>query len=60
MRTINGQSVYLGQHVKTSQNLNCETSIIKKIDTENEAVFVVPLDGGHGGWYTANTVKSIN
>jgi hypothetical protein len=58
MKTANGQTVRLGQHVKTARTLNCETSIVKRIDTENEAVFVVPLDGGYGGWYSVSTIIS--
>lgn len=60
MLTINGQSVYLGQRVKTGMQSACEPSIIKRIDTENEAVFVVPVTGGQGGWYSVSTIKSVN
>lgn len=60
MLTINGQSVYLGQRVKTGMQSACEPSIIKRIDTENEVVFVVPVTGGLGGWYSVSTIKSVN
>jgi hypothetical protein len=58
-RTANGQYVSLGQQVKTSQALNSDTSIIKRIDSDNEAVFVVPVIGGHGGWYSISTIWTI-
>tara|TARA_R110000851_G_scaffold112326_1_gene236423 strand:- start:74 stop:271 length:198 start_codon:yes stop_codon:yes gene_type:complete len=65
MKTINGQTVRLGQLVKTGLQITCEVSIIKKIDTEQGVVFVVPLvtterNGGHGGWHSACTITSIN
>ena len=60
MFTSNGQSVYLGQQVKTGMQAACEPSIIKRIDTENEAVFVVPLTGGQGGWYSVATIKAVS
>ena len=56
MKTANGQTVRLGQHVKTSQHINGELCIIKRINTEENAVFVVPLEGGHGGWYSVSTI----
>jgi hypothetical protein len=58
-RTANGQYVSLGQQVKTSQALNSDTSIIKRIDSDNEAVFVVPVIGGNGGWYSISTIWTI-
>ena len=60
MHTANGQSIYLGQRVVTSPHIDSEICIIKRIDTDNEAVFVVPLNGSVGGWYSIATIISIN
>ena len=60
MHTANGQNIYLGQKVKTGYQLTSEPCIIKRIDTDNESVFVVPLNGTVGGWYSIATIISIN
>tara|TARA_R110000822_G_scaffold49539_2_gene129820 strand:- start:1198 stop:1380 length:183 start_codon:yes stop_codon:yes gene_type:complete len=60
MLTANAQNVYLGQRVVTSPHIESEICIIKRIDTDNEAVFVVPLNGSVGGWYSVATIISIN
>jgi len=60
MFTANAQNVYLGQRVVTSPHIDSEICIIKRIDTDNEAVFVVQLNGSVGGWYSVDTIISIN
>ena len=60
MHTTNGQNIYLGQRVVTSPHIDSEICIIKRIDTDNESVFVVPLNGTVGGWYSVATIISIN
>lgn len=51
------QYVYLGQRVKTSQHKDATAYMIKRIDTQQELVYLVPLDGSFTGqWYSANAV----
>ena len=45
------KNIYLGKLVKTSFHREATTYMIKRIDTEQEAAFLVPLAGGPGGWY---------
>jgi hypothetical protein len=60
-KTANGRYVSLGQRVKTSQAINSDIGIIKRIDSENETVFIVPVTGAYaGGWYTISTIFSFN
>ena len=49
--------VYLGQIVKTSQHRDATKYMIKRIDTEQEQVYLVPLDGSFDGqWYSSNAL----
>lgn len=57
--TANGQNVYLCQKVKTGMQLNSDVGIVKRIDNENDAVFVVSLLNNIGGWYSINTCIAI-
>jgi hypothetical protein len=56
--TANGQNVYLGQKIKTSMHINAENGIVKSIDNENNAVFVLRVKDNTGGWYSINTIIS--
>lgn len=50
----------LGDKVKTSHHIDAEISIVKKIDTLNEQVYIVPLDGSRtGAWYSGNALFYI-
>ena len=60
MRTANAQNVYLGQKVVSSPHIDSEICIIKRIDTDYEMVYIVPLNGSVGGWYSVSTIISIN
>ena len=47
----------LGDKVKTSHHINAEVCIVKKIDTLNEQVYIVPIDGSYvGGWHSGNAL----
>lgn len=49
--------VYLGQKVKTGQQINATVYIIKRIDTANEMVYLVPVDGSYcGEWCSSATL----
>ena len=49
--------VMLGDKVKTGQQLNADICIVKKIDTLNDMVYIVPLDDSYiGGWYSGNAL----
>ena len=60
MFTANAQNVYLGQRVVISPHIDSEICIIKRIDTDYEKVYIVPLNGTVGGWYSVDTIISIN
>lgn len=50
----------LGDKVKTSHHIDAEIGIVKKIDTLNEQVYIVPLDESRtGGWYSGNALFYI-
>ena len=50
----------LGDKVKTSHHINAKICIVKKIDTLNEQVYIVPLDGSYvGEWYSGNALFYI-
>lgn len=51
-------NIYLGKLVKTSFHREATTFMIKRIDTEQEAAFLVPVAGGHGGWYSFGVLLS--
>lgn len=52
--------VYLGQKVKTGQQINATVYIIKRIDSANEMVYLVPLDGSYcGEWCSSNTLYNV-
>lgn len=47
----------LGDKVKTSHHIDAEIGIVKKIDTLNEQVYIVPIDGSSvGGWHSGNAL----
>jgi hypothetical protein len=47
----------LGDYVKTGQQINADVCIVKKIDTLNEQVYIVPVDGSYiGGWHSGNAL----
>jgi len=49
--------VMLGDYVKTGQQINADVCIVKKIDTLNEQVYIVPVDGSYiGGWHSGNAL----
>lgn len=49
--------IYLGQLVKTSLHKNALVYMIKRIDTEQEQVYIVPLDSSFcGQWYSSNAL----
>ena len=51
---------YLGQLVKTSQHINATVYMIKRIDTDLEQVYLVPIDGSFGGqWYSSNALYNV-
>lgn len=52
--------VFLGQHVISGMQVNASICIVKRIDTENEAAFIVPLEGGHGGWYSISALFPVS
>jgi len=50
----------LGDKVKTSQHKDADICIVKKIDTLNEQVYIVPVDGSYiGGWHSGNALFYI-
>lgn len=51
--------VFLGQHVTGGMQINASICMVKRIDTENEAAFIVPLEGGHGGWYSISALFPV-
>lgn len=51
--------VFLGKHVSTGMQISATIGMVKRIDTENEAVFIVPLEGGHGGWYSIGALFPV-
>lgn len=49
--------VMLGDYVKTGRQVNADVGIVKKIDTFNEQVYIVPVDGSYiGGWHSGNAL----
>ena len=57
--TANCKNVYIGAKIKTSMHSDAETGIVKSIDNENDAIFVVRLLDNTGGWYSINTCIAI-
>ena len=52
--------IYLGQNVKTSKHINATIYMVKKIDTENDRCYIIPLDGSYcGEWYSTNALIGI-
>ena len=51
--------VFLGQHVTSGMQVNASICIVKRIDTENDAAFIVPLEGGYGGWYSISALFPV-
>ena len=51
--------VFLGQNVTSGMQINASICIVKRIDTENEAAFIVPLEGGHGGWHSISALFPV-
>ena len=50
-------NIFLGRFVKISNHNEASKFIIKKIDTDNEMVFIVPLSyDGLGFWFSSNAV----
>lgn len=48
---------YLGELVRTSQHRDACTYMIKRIDTENERVYLAPMDQSFSGqWYSGNAL----
>jgi hypothetical protein len=52
--------VYLGQLVTTGMQIAATIYMVKKIDSDQEGAFLVPLDGGHGGWYSFGSLFPVN
>jgi len=50
--------IYLGKRVVSSMHINAEICIIKRIDTEEQAVFIVPINGNIGGWHSISCIYS--
>ena len=51
--------VFLGQHVTSGMQINASICMVKRIDTENDAAFIVPLKGGHGGWHSISALFPV-
>jgi hypothetical protein len=58
-KTANAVNAYIGLKVKTGMQLNAEIGIVKVIDDENGAIYVVGLSDNKGGWYSINTCIAI-
>jgi hypothetical protein len=51
---------YVGQLVTASRHIDASIYMIKKIDTENDRCFIVPIDGAYPGeWYSADALISL-
>jgi hypothetical protein len=49
--------VMLGDYVKTGRQINAHVCIVKKIDEDNDMVYIVPVDGSYiGGWVSGNAL----
>ena len=49
--------VYLGQLVKTSMHKDATVFMIKRIDSDTEQVYIVPMNGSFiGQWYSQNAL----
>ena len=49
--------VKLGHIVRTGQQKNASLYMVKRIDSDAEEVYLVPLDGSYcGGWVSGNTL----
>jgi len=49
--------IMLGDYVKTGQQVNASIGIVKKIDEDNDMVYIVPVDGSYiGGWHSGNAL----
>ena len=49
--------VMLGDYVKTGQQVNASIGIVKRIDDDNDMVYIVPVDGSYiGGWHSGNSL----
>jgi len=51
--------VFLGQHVSTGMQISASIRVVKRIDTEDEVVFLVPLEGGHGGCHSIGALFPV-
>ena len=57
---MTGKCVMLGDYVKTGQQINADVCIVKKIDSDNDMVYIVPVDGSYiGGWHSGNALFYI-
>lgn len=52
--------VKLGHIVRTSQHRDASRYIVKRIDSDAEQVYIVPLDGSYCGEWTPGNVLFFN
>ena len=49
--------IYLGQNVKTSKHVNATIYMVKKIDSENDRCYIIPVDNSYcGEWYSTGAL----
>ena len=52
--------IFLGQLVKTSKHVNASIYMVKKIDTENNRCYIIPVDQSYcGEWYSTGALVGI-
>lgn len=53
---MNINEIYLWQLVTTGMQITSTVCRVEVIDYDEEAAFLVPVDGGHGGWYSVGVI----
>lgn len=52
--------VYLGKLVTTGMQISATIGMIKKIDSEEEMAYVIPLEGGQGEWCSFGSLFDVS
>ena len=47
------EHVFLGQLVRTSRHIDAEHFVVKRIDSDNEQVYIVPTSGDWSGQWVS-------
>ena len=53
---MNINEIHLWQLVTTGMQITSTVRRVEVIDYDEEAAFLVPIDGGHGGWHSVGVI----